>query len=160
MRHVGRLLAISVVALSAVLAGNARADLLNGACGGVAPVFSPWGDASNYYFPANGGFENDAAGWTLSGGAGVVADNESDYLHSQSDSHALAIPDGGGASVQLCYGLYYPALRFFARGAGATIHVSITTRNVLGAVSTLDGGRSRRTPTGRRRRSCRRCCRR
>lgn len=144
MRRFLRLGAIVVVALGAVLAstaGTARADLLNGACGNTAQVFSPWNDSSNYYFPGNGGFENGAAGWALSGGDQVVGDNESAYVHSQSDSHALAIPDGGSASVSVCYGFYYPALRFFDRSDdGATIHVSITTRNWLGVVSVLDGG--------------------
>ena len=144
MRRFLRLGAIAVVALGAVLvgtAGTAKADLLNGACGSVAPVFSPWNDSSDYYFPANGGFENGASGWALSRGDQVVGDNESAYIHSQDDSHALAIPAGGSASVSLCYGLYYPALRFFDKSDdGATIHVSITTRNWLGIVSVLDGG--------------------
>lgn len=144
MRRFLRLGAIAVVALGAVLGGTARtarADLLNGACGDTAPVFAPWNDSSVYYFPANGGFESGATGWALSGGDQVVGDNESAYIHSQGDSHALAMPDGGSASISLCYGLYYPALRFFDRSDdGATIHVSITTRNWLGVVSVLDGG--------------------
>jgi hypothetical protein len=144
MRRFLRFGAIAVVALGAVLAGTtstARADLLNGACGSVAPVFSPWSDSSDYYFPANGGFENGSSGWALSGGDQIVGDNESAHIHSRADSHALAIPDGGSASVSLCYGLYYPALRFFDKSDdGATIHVSIQTRNWLGVVSVLDGG--------------------
>src|SRR5581483_476605 len=123
-----------------VLAGTAKADLLNGQCGSTAQVFLPWNDQSSYYFPANGGFENGSAGWTLGGGSQVVNDNESAYVHSAGDSHALAIPDGGSASTSLCYGLYYPALRFFVKGQGATVHVSVQTRNLLGIVSTLDGG--------------------
>lgn len=140
MRHVMRLAVAVVVTLAAVAVGSAKADLLNGACGSAAPVFAPWGDSSSYYFPANGGFENGSAGWSLSGGAQVVAGNESAYVHAAGDSHALAVPAGGGASVSLCYGLYYPALRFFVKGDGATVHVSITTQNLLGVVSTLDGG--------------------
>ncbi|HEV2591923.1 MAG TPA: hypothetical protein VGU02_08515 [Gaiellaceae bacterium] len=141
MRRVLRLWLVAVVALGAVLAGSARADVLNGACGNTARVFSPWGDGSNYYYAGNGGFENGSDGWSLSGGASVVPGNESSYLHSRSDSHALSVPDGGSASIQLCYGLSYPALRFFARSNdGATVHVSVTTQNWLGVVSTLDGG--------------------
>jgi hypothetical protein len=132
--------AAAVLAMGSVVAGTARADLLNGTCGSTAQVFSPWGDGSNYYFPANGGFESGTSGWSVGGGASVVSDNETAYIHSSSDSHALSIPDGSGASVRLCYGFYYPALRFFARGDGATVHVSITTQNWLGVVSTLDGG--------------------
>lgn len=140
MRQVLRLGAVVFVALIALFAASARADVLGGGCGATAAVFSPWGDASDYYFPANGGFENGTAGWALSGDAGVVSDNETAYLHSASDSHALAIPAGSGASVKLCYGVFYPALRFFVKGDGATVHVSITTQNLLGVVSTLDGG--------------------
>lgn len=140
MRRVIGLGIAVVVTLAAVLVGSAKADLLNGQCGGTAPVFSPWGDSANYYFPANGGFENGSTGWALSGGSHVVADNESDFVHAAGDSHALAIPAGGGASVSLCYGLYYPALRFFVKGDGATVHVSIRTQNLLGIVSILDGG--------------------
>src|SRR4051794_24570334 len=105
MRRFVRLLAIALVAMLAVVcAGTARADLLNGACGSTAQVFSPWNDSANYYFPANGGFENGGAGWGLSSGDQIVGDNESAYIHSQGDSHALAIPSGGNASVSLCYG--------------------------------------------------------
>jgi hypothetical protein len=140
MRHLRLWAALGVVVLGAALAGTARADLLNGQCGSTAQVFAPWDDQASYYFPANGGFENGSAGWSLGGGAQVVGDNESAYVHAAGDSHALAIPSGGSASVSLCYGASYPALRFFAKGDGATVHVSIQTRNLLGIVSTLDGG--------------------
>lgn len=141
MRRYLRLSLVAVVALGAVFAASARADVLNGSCGSTARVFAPWGDGSNYYFAGNGGFENGAAGWSLGGGATVVPDNETSYLHASSDAHALSLPDGSSASIRLCYGLYYPALRFFAKGDGAaTVHVSITTTNVLGVVSVLDGG--------------------
>jgi hypothetical protein len=139
MRYL-RLWTVAVVALGAVLAGTAKADVLDGACGSAAPVFAPWGDGSDYYFPANGGFESGTSGWSLSSGAQVVGDNESFFVHAGGDSRALAIPAGGSASVGLCYGVAYPALRFFAKGPGATLHVTVQTRNVLGLVSTLDGG--------------------
>jgi hypothetical protein len=140
MRHLRLWAIVAVTALAAMTAATARADIFNGACGSTAPVFSPWGDDSDYYFPGNGGFENGASGWSLGGGSQVVADNESAFVHSAGDSHALAIPSGGSASVSLCYGFSFPALRFFAKGDGATVHVSIQTRNLLGVVSTLDGG--------------------
>ncbi|HEY3961917.1 MAG TPA: hypothetical protein VGL84_05280 [Gaiellaceae bacterium] len=133
-----------VVGCLAALGSTARAHadggLLGGNCGSVSPVFSSWGDSSNYYFPANGGFENGASGWTLSGGAAVVGGNESFNLHSASDSHSLAIPAGGSASTSLCFGVLYPALRFVATGAGAKVHVTVSAQNLLGIVSTLDGG--------------------
>ena len=132
-------LVVLAAALAAATAG--RADpLLGGGCGATAPAFAPWGDVSDYYFPANGGFESGAAGWTLSGGAAVVAGNEPFFLHDAGDSHALAIPAGGGVSISLCYGVFYPALRFMVSGAGARVHVWISTQNLLGVVSILDGG--------------------
>jgi len=140
MRRFLWLSVVAAVALSGVLAtGTARADLINGTCGSTAPVFSPWGDQSGYYFAGNGGFESGTSGWSVNGGS-VVSGNESAYVHSNGDSHALALGGGGSASVKVCYGLYYPALRFFVKGDGATVHVSVTTQNLLGIVSTLDGG--------------------
>jgi hypothetical protein len=135
----------SVIALAATAAfvqtGTSRADTLPGGnCGPATAVFAPWGDSSDYYFPANGGFEDGAAGWTLTGGAAVVDGNEPFDLHASTDSHALAIPAGGSASVSVCYGALYPALRFMAVGAGARVHVTVSTQNPLGALSSLDGG--------------------
>lgn len=141
MRQLGRLTAIVVVVIAATFAGTARAGgLLGGGCGSTSPVFSAWGDPSDYYFAGNGGFENGTSGWSVSNGAQVVADNETAHVHSSGDSHALAVPAGGSASISVCYGLTYPALRFFVKGSGATVHVSVTTRNLLGILSTLDGG--------------------
>jgi hypothetical protein len=142
MRHVVRLSAVLALSLVAALAQGApgrAGSLLGGGCGATAPTFAPWGDISDYYFPANGGFENGASGWSLSGGAAVVGANEPFYLHAPGDSHALAIPSGGSASTSLCFGVLYPALRFVVQGP-AQVHVSIKTQNLLGIVSTLDGG--------------------
>ncbi|HEY3961884.1 MAG TPA: hypothetical protein VGL84_05115 [Gaiellaceae bacterium] len=130
----------ALAALGATVRAQADGGLLGGNCGSVAPVFSPWGDSSNYYFPANGGFENGTSGWALSGGAAVVGGNEAFDLRSASDSHSLAIPSGGSASTNLCFGALYPALRFMVEGSGATVHVTVSAQNLLGFVSTLDGG--------------------
>jgi hypothetical protein len=144
LRIAGRLSLLVVVATLAAMGATARAHadggLLGGNCGSTAQTFSAWGDSSNYYFPANGGFENGASGWTLNGGAAVVNGNESFNLHSATDSHSLSIPAGGSASTSLCFGLLYPSLRFVAAGSGATVHVTVSAQNLLGLVSTLDGG--------------------
>ena len=161
MRHTRRfavlVAVVGLAALGASVRAHADGGLLGGNCGSTAPVFSPWGDPASYYFAPNGGFENGASGWTLSGGAAVVSGNESFNLNSASDSHSLAIPAGGSASTNLCFGLLYPALRFMVAGPGATVHVTVSTENLLGIVSTLDGGTSPPGRAGRRRRSCRRC---
>jgi hypothetical protein len=142
MRRFGVLLLVVVATAFASTAGTAKASLIGGNCGFTAPVFAPWGDWSSYYFAPNGGFENGSAGWTLGGGAAVVsADNEPWYL-AGFGSHALEIPKGGSASINVCYGLTYPAVRFFVAGQDgpATVHVRVVTRSLLGLLSVLDGG--------------------
>ena len=139
-----RLVSVGVLVVVACMAASARANadgsLLGGNCGSASPVFAPWGDDANYYFPANGGFESGASGWSLSGGATVVGGNEPFFLHSSGDSHSLLIPAGGSASTSVCFGVLYPALRFVVQGADAQVHVAVSAKNLLGIVSTLDGG--------------------
>jgi hypothetical protein len=142
MRRLVVLLVLVVATALASTAGTAKASLIGGNCGAMAPVFAAWGDWSSYYFAPNGGLENGSTGWTLGGGAVVVAaDNEPWYL-AGFGSHALEIPQGGSASVNVCYGVTYPAVRFFVAGQGgqARVHVRVVTRSLLGLLSVLDGG--------------------
>lgn len=142
MRRFGVLLVVVLATAFASTTGTAKASLIGGNCGFLAPYFAPWGDWSSYYFAPNGGFENGSSGWTLGGGAAVVAaDNEPWYL-AGFGSHALQIPHGGNASINVCYGVTYPAIRFFAAGQDgpATVHVRVVTRSLLGLLSVLDGG--------------------
>lgn len=140
----GRLMVLVVVVVAtafASTAGTAKAGLLGG-CGATAPVFAPWGDWSGYYFASNGGFENGSSGWSLSGGAAVVTQNNEPWYVAGFGSHALQIPTGGKAAINVCYGLTYPAIRFFAAGQGgdAKIHVRVISQSLLGVLSILDGG--------------------
>jgi hypothetical protein len=141
MRRLVVLLVVVVATALASTAGTAKAGLFGG-CGATAPVFAPWGDWSGYYFAPNGGFENGSSGWSLSGGAAVVTQNNEPWFVAGFGSHALQIPTGGKATINVCYGLTYPAVRFFAAGQGgdATIHVRVVSRSLLGIVSILDGG--------------------
>lgn len=146
MGRLAGLLLVTAVAAFASTAGTAKAGLitglLGGGCGSTAPVFLPWGDLESYYYAPNGGFENGATNWTLSGGAQVVTqDNEPWYL-AGFGSHALSIPTGGSAAITVCYGLTYPAVRLFAAGqdGDARIHVRVVSRSLLGVLSVLDGG--------------------
>jgi hypothetical protein len=142
MRRFVLLLVVVVATALASTVGTAKAGLIGGNCGFAAPVFAPWGDWSLYYFAPNGGFENGSANWTLGGGAAVVAaDNEPWYL-AGFGSHALEIPTGGSASINVCSGVTYPAVRFFVAGQGgpARVHVRVATRSLLGPLSVLDGG--------------------
>jgi hypothetical protein len=133
---------LAVTSGTASAGGGLLSGLVGGGCGATAPAFLPWGDWSSYYLAPNGGFEAGTSGWTLSGGAAVVTqDNEPWYL-AGFGSHALSIPAGGTASTSVCFGVTYPAVRFFAAGdrGDATIHVRVVSRSLLGALSVLDGG--------------------
>lgn len=136
---------LGAIALAST-AGTARAGgllpgLVGGNCGSTSQVFSPWADRSDYYFAGNGGFESGSTGWTLSGGAAVVNGNDPFQL-SGAGSHALQLGRGATASINVCYGLTYPAVRFVATGVGGTakIHVRVVAHNLLGVLSILDGG--------------------
>lgn len=142
------LVSLLVVAAAAFAstAGTARAGLitglLGGNCGATLPVFAPWGDFAGYYYAPNGGFENGSAGWSLAGGAAVVTQSNEPWYLAGFGSHALSIPNGGSASISVCYGVTYPGVRFFAAGTGgsATIHVRVISQSLLGVLSVLDGG--------------------
>ena len=150
---------IAAAALACAAASSASADgvlgplttsLLGGSCGSTQAVFAPWGDPNQYYFTNNGGFESGSTGWTLSGGAQVVAGNESFDVHSTSDSHSLLIPAGGSATSPAdCFGLTTPGIRFFAMSDSgpATIHVRVIASGLLGILSILDGGTATVGPT-------------
>jgi hypothetical protein len=117
--------------------------LIGGGCGVTLPVFAAWGDRANYYFAPNGGFEAGSASWSLGGGASIVTQGNEPWYLAGFGSHALQIPKGGVASTVVCYGLTYPAVRFFVAGlrGNATVHVRVISRGLLGVLSTLDGGR-------------------
>jgi hypothetical protein len=133
---------LAVTSGTASAGGGLLSGLLGGGCGATAPVFLPWGDYAGYYFAPNGGFESGSTSWSLSGGAAVVTQGNEPWYLAGFGSHALSIPTGGSASTSVCFGLTYPAVRFFAAGSGgdATIHVRVVSRSLLGILSVLDGG--------------------
>ena len=138
------LLVLGAIGLSAS-AATARAglitSLIGGNCGSTSTVFAPWSDSSDYYLAQNGGFENGSAGWSFSGPASIVGGSDP-FALSGPGSHALALGPGGTASINVCYGLTYPAIRFVASGVGgsATVHVRVVAHSLLGVLSVLDGG--------------------
>jgi hypothetical protein len=135
-------LALAASALAATASASPAPALLGGNCGPTSQPFAPWNDSAAYYLAGNGGFES-TGGWTLSGGAAVVAGNESYYVHSKQDHAALLLPNGASAtSGQLCFGLLNPGIRFFAMsptGSG-TVRVQVVAYGLLGVLSVLDGG--------------------
>jgi hypothetical protein len=146
MRRLAVLVLVVVATALASTAGSAKAGLINGllggGCGASVPVFAPWGDWASYYYAPNGGFENGSTGWALSGGAAVVTQNNEPWFLAGFGSHALQIPTGGSAAINVCYGVTYPAVRFFVSGQNgpAVVHVRVVSRSLLGVLSVLDGG--------------------
>jgi hypothetical protein len=105
--------------------------------------FAAWSDYANYAFVPDGGFEAGASGWNLGGGAGVVAGNESFYVHSKLDKVSLSLPAGASAtSPPMCISLFSSKMRFVARGdAGSKVKVQIVYRGLLSSLlGILDGG--------------------
>lgn len=110
-------------------------------------VFAPWLDGADYFLAPDGGFENGADGWTLSGGAAVVDGNESFDL-SGPGSRSLGLSAGDSAqSPSVCVGLEHPTFRYvFRRTAGlpsATLRVSAVFPGGLSVpVGTVTGSSS------------------
>lgn len=133
------------MAVCAASAATAKAgliqNLIGGGCGPTTNAFSQFGDSRSYDFAS--GFESNGAGWTLGGGAKIVAGNEPFYLHSSTDDSSLLLPSGGTASLSaLCFGLLNPGLRLVAvspSGTG-TLHLQLVARGLLGVLAVIDGG--------------------
>jgi len=134
------LILLAGVLASLTLARGAQAGLLTPLVGGCAgqeftQPFLPWLDPASYVLAGDGGFESNASGWTLRGGAAVVSGNEPWRVRAAADGHSLSLPAGAQAtSPASCIGLLYPTTRFFARGSGGTLKVD--ARVTVGGVST------------------------
>jgi hypothetical protein len=91
--------------------------------------FAHWGDPARYFLAPDGHFDEDGTGWTLSGGAGVAADEGPDAL---AGARALQLPTGSSATSSLmCIDIDYPTIRFFARNTGdrnAKLNVTVRFR--------------------------------
>jgi hypothetical protein len=143
------LAAIATVVASAALAAPANAGVLTkSATDCDAPVtsqpFARWGDGNQYKLVPNGGLEGGASGWTLGGGAKVVAGNETYKVHGTADNYSLELPAGSSATTPtVCVGVDDPTLRFFVRknsGLLSTMAVSVKVETSLGLVVTLPIG--------------------
>jgi hypothetical protein len=104
-------------------------------------TFLPWADVAHYQLAPDGQFAAGGAGWSLGGGAAVVAGGDRVSLNGQAPStHALALPAGSSAtSPTSCVAISNPALRFFATNAGAltsTLSVSVNWIDGAGVTHT------------------------
>ena len=137
-RHLAVAFAAAVV-LTVVPAANA--GLVSGlvgaalpSCGSTTRPFAQFGDGGSYCTLRNNGFENGSAGWTLSGGASVVADNEPWFVNGPGRS-ALDLPPGASAtSSPVPISLLDPYFRLFARSSAAdgALRVQILFRGLTG----------------------------
>jgi hypothetical protein len=123
--------AIAMLAASATPARSAQAGLLT-CMDKVEYPFAAWGDSSKYTLAPNGSLELGATGWSLKGGARVVAENNS----LRPGAYSLSLPAGASAtSPAACVKLADPASRFFLRNAGVStgkLKVEIQYKTLLG----------------------------
>jgi hypothetical protein len=134
-----------IIATAAALVAVAFSAGAAQACSysGAEQVFSPWGDSSHYVLAPDGGFEGGGSGWSLRGGAAVVAGNESFFLNDAADGRSLSLPTGSSAvSPPICMSLDTPHFRLLARNGGnpaATLRVE-ATYSLLGLIRTKTVG--------------------
>jgi hypothetical protein len=87
-------------------------------------AFSRYGDAGDYFFTPNGGFEGGTTGWTLKGGATVVTGNESAFLNSTSDKKALKLPANASAqTATICTNPNDQTIRLMVNGTSGQLKV-------------------------------------
>ena len=128
------MLVAAAFGVSTASAGGSLLGLDND-CGSTSQPFAQFGDYRYYTFGANGGLENGATGWSLSG-ARVVSGNESFYVHSHGDVNSLSLPAGGTAyTPKLCMGTTSTVMRYFIKGSGdGSVRVEVVLRGLLGQV--------------------------
>lgn len=136
MKGIMRLVLVCVVAALAAAAssGRAEAGLLSCNNSSLQP-FAQWGDYSPYTLAPNGSFDGGTTGWSLSGGARLVADGNP-YV---SVYKSLLLPAGASAtSPTACVKVADPAFRFFLRNAapttGGSLRVDVVYKTLLGLV--------------------------
>ena len=84
-----------------------------------AQVFAPWKDQGYYELAPDGGLEGGGTGWTLTGGAKLVAANESHFLNGAEDDTAIQLPFGGTAtSPPVCVDETTPDFRVMTENIG------------------------------------------
>jgi hypothetical protein len=141
-----RMLALFVLAAAAFATLSVTARPANAALGVACPdpasqVFRPWGDWASYALVPNGGFENGASGWAVSGGARVVDGNESFYARNSGDDSSLSLPAGGSViSPPMCISLLNSKMRFFVANAGnpgARLKVQVLYNGGVGALLSI-----------------------
>ena len=115
-------LVVGALALCAAAVQPAGASVDASPTAQLSHPFLPWLDPASYELAPNGGLENGAAGWTLTGGAAVVRGNEPFNVGSPTDSWSLALPTGSSATTSATsVSLLDPTIRFFAVNKGSLL---------------------------------------
>lgn len=106
--------------------------------------FLRWLDLAQYTLAPGGSLEGGAGGWTLSGGARVVAENESYRVGGASDGRSLSLPPGSSAVTSpMCVGIEHPTVRLFVSNSGSllsTLKVEVLYEGLFGQVQALPIG--------------------
>jgi hypothetical protein len=107
-------------------------------------VFARWLDPLSYQ-RAPGGNAESAAGWTLAGGARIVAGNEPWKVGGSKDAYSLMLPRGASATTAtMCVGIEKPVMRFFAKRTSGwlldTLRVDVLFEGAGGTVASLPAG--------------------
>ena len=145
--------ALAALVTGAVAASAAGQDKTIAACPPQTLVqpFLFWHDHSSYFLAAGGACETTPAGWTLNGGAAIVAGNESWHVNSAGDAASLGLPTGSAAtSPPICVTVHSPNIRLFSANDGSTrsalqVLLNYTDKHGLArttTVGTLRGGSS------------------
>jgi hypothetical protein len=143
-RRTSRILFAAAVAAMTLLApvGSANAGVISQSAGNCpsypsSSVFSHWLDPMKYTLAPGGDFES-STGLTFTGGARIVAGNETSYVHGSGDRNSVLIPRGGTVTTgPICVGLDKPTVRFFAKRPGFALLPLMT---VEGVYTTKSGG--------------------
>ena len=141
-RLLGLTAALSAGAVALSGAASAQAAL-SGACN-TSPLtkpFAAWGDNNTYELAPGGDFTAGAPGWTLGGGAKLVAGG--DPFVASSTPTSLELPAGATAqSPYTCVDVSYPLFRFFARnlGSASKIQVTVLYNNLVLQIVQLSAG--------------------
>jgi hypothetical protein len=119
-----RVLAVALLAIALAAPASAAAEGVVGVCPPATyeQPFTPWLDFASYVLAPNGGLESGPAGWSLDGGAAVVAENESFSVRDARDTSSLSLPSGSTATTSsMCVDVTSPDLRFFVRNSGSLL---------------------------------------
>ena len=135
--HLRRLAILSVAAL-ALAAGASQPASGFGGCP-TYPIerpFLPWLDALTYALAPDGGLEDGGGVWSLSGGAKLVAGNETFFVRSAADEYSLSLPTGSSATTgTTCVETLEGTMRLFVQNTGSllsTLKVEVLYTDMLG----------------------------